>query len=70
MQLSHVTQMDSKSGLDNQIDDAGVPDCQPFPTLRQVFRVIPPEVGFNIEIKYPILDKVGMRVGDTCGHWN
>ncbi|KFD65463.1 hypothetical protein M514_03854 [Trichuris suis] len=34
-------------------DNEPIDEDQPFPTLEQVFKSLPPSLGFNIEIKYP-----------------
>ncbi|CDW55376.1 GDPD domain containing protein [Trichuris trichiura] len=34
-------------------DDEPIEEDQPFPTLEQVFKSLPPSLGFNIEVKYP-----------------
>ncbi len=33
-------------------------ELQPFPTLQQCLELVPPEVGFNIEIKHPLENTV------------
>lgn len=29
----------------------------PFATLREAFKRVPPEIGFNVEVKYPTIDE-------------
>lgn len=47
----------------------------PFATLKEAFRTVPPNIGFNIELKYPTSDEVeaeGMQhvfeINEFCDH--
>ncbi|KAL5013098.1 hypothetical protein ScPMuIL_011649 [Solemya velum] len=54
------TSQHSASGID-LIDEEDLDpiDLQPFPTLTQCLQTISPDVGFNIEVKYPMKLKSG-----------
>src|SRR5690606_36177661 len=39
----------------------------PFTTLEEVFSILPSEVGFNIELKYPMLQESEEEETETMG---
>lgn len=56
-QLDHLSgQVTNTSKLVGDIEEAE--DLRPFPTLVEAFERVDKDVGFNIEVKYPMMQKV------------
>ena len=48
----------SDTDHDKHTDDTDHDDLQPFPTLQRCFEAVDPNLGFNVEVKYPQEKKV------------
>lgn len=51
-------------------DDDEIDEHQPFPSLSQIFQVVPEDVGFNIELKWICLLKDGTWYENVSSYFN
>ncbi|OWA52400.1 Glycerophosphocholine phosphodiesterase GPCPD1 [Hypsibius exemplaris] len=59
LKLNHVSEKDGSTKY-NVADDH-----QPFPSLEKALRVLDPDVGFNVEIKFPLSYKDGKHEAEN-----
>ncbi|XP_067662543.1 putative glycerophosphocholine phosphodiesterase GPCPD1 homolog 2 [Haliotis asinina] len=71
-QLQSLRLYHASSSAENQIkltlDSSDSDDLQPFPTLQDCLKRVPPEVGFNIEIKHPQATESGPELEHYFDH--
>ncbi|TMS33128.1 hypothetical protein L596_000904 [Steinernema carpocapsae] len=62
LHLDHVGHHDldhNMTKVTGEINEAD--EYRPFPTLAEALRTVDPDVGFNIEVKYPMMQKDGLH---------
>lgn len=60
-QLDHVNFPQKKENVKKLVDEGEEQeDFKPFPTLVEALSKVDPDVGFNVEVKYPMMQSVSL----------
>ncbi|WKX96536.1 hypothetical protein Q1695_012736 [Nippostrongylus brasiliensis] len=67
LMLDHVKFPQKKENVKKLVDDVDEQeDFKPFPTLVEALSKVDPDVGFNVEVKYPMMQSNGEH---ECDHY-
>ena len=65
VQQLHMLKLNHVSEKDGSTKYTVADDHQPFPSLEKALRVLDPDVGFNVEIKFPLSFKDGKQEAEN-----
>ncbi|KAK5981325.1 hypothetical protein GCK32_011021, partial [Trichostrongylus colubriformis] len=67
IELDHVSFPQKKENVKKLVEDGEEQeDFKPFPTLVEALSKVDPDVGFNVEVKYPMMQSNGQH---ECDHY-